>query len=201
MNPIFLLIAGLLVGIALCILSWFIWKRYQAPGDKVIPEVDQISAEQSLQRGDESLQRRLDELTILHAIATAGTEATDEDVLIERATQIIGESFFPNNFGVLLVDGDRLRTHPSYRELDSLKGPEWIPIGEGISGQVALLGEPMRVADVHHEQNYLEVDSATRSELCVPTFTVTFVKTFHQRLSISRECITVGENFANSSRL
>jgi signal transduction histidine kinase/CheY-like chemotaxis protein len=168
MNPIFLLIAGLLVGIALCILSWFIWKRYQAPGHKVIPEVDQISAEQSLQRGDESLQRRLDELTILHAIATAGTEATDEDVLIERATQIIGESFFPNNFGVLLVDGDRLRTHPSYRELDSLKGPEWIPIGEGISGQVALLGEPMRVADVHHEQNYLEVDSATRSELCVP---------------------------------
>jgi signal transduction histidine kinase/putative methionine-R-sulfoxide reductase with GAF domain len=168
MNPIFSLIVGLLVGIALSGLTWFIWKRFRAPLDKVVPEGDQISAEESLQLGDESLQRRLDELTILHAIATAGAEATDEDILIERATQIIGESFFPNNFGVLLVDGDRLRTHPSYRELDKLKGPEWIPIGGGISGQVALHGEPRRVADVRHEQNYIEVDSATRSELCVP---------------------------------
>jgi len=35
---------------------------------------------------DEPLQRQIDELTILHAVATAGAEATDEDTLIERAT-------------------------------------------------------------------------------------------------------------------
>jgi GAF domain-containing protein/CheY-like chemotaxis protein len=69
---------------------------------------------------------------------------------------------------LLLEDGERLRTHASYREDQSLNAPEWIPIGEGICGQVALLGESRNVPDVSKEQNYIKVDPATRSELCVP---------------------------------
>jgi GAF domain-containing protein/CheY-like chemotaxis protein len=90
--------------------------------------------------------------------------------LIDRATQIIGESFYPNNFGVLMVDdsGEKMQTHPSYREHGDLQGPKWVPIGEGITGQVALSGEPMRVDDVRQVQNYIEVDTTTRSELSVP---------------------------------
>ena len=64
--------------------------------------------------------------------------------------------------------GEKLQTHPSYREHGELKGPKWVPIGEGITGQVALIGEAMRVDDVRNEQNYIEVDSTTRSEICVP---------------------------------
>jgi GAF domain-containing protein/CheY-like chemotaxis protein len=163
MNTFFFLIIGLLIGFAIAGIVWFFWGKFQLPVIKGAQAEDQISA-------DESLQLRLNELTILHAIATAGAEATDEDVLIERAMQIIGESLYPNNFGVLLVDdsGERLRIHPSYREKDKLIELESIPIGEGISGQVALVGEPRRIADVRQEQNYIEVDSSTRSELCVP---------------------------------
>ncbi|UCD41038.1 MAG: GAF domain-containing protein, partial [Chloroflexota bacterium] len=163
MDSLLLLLIVLLTGFFLGGLTWFLWGRNRAAEDLAIANEERIST-------DESLQLRLEELTILHAIATVGAEATDEDILIERATQIIGESFYPNNFGILLVDesGEKLQTHPSYREHVDLKGPKSIPIGEGITGQVALIGEPMRVDDVLQEQNYIEVDTATRSELCVP---------------------------------
>jgi GAF domain-containing protein/CheY-like chemotaxis protein len=159
----YLLIVGFLVGFVIGGLTSLLWGKFR-------PQKVQKHSEEEFTSTEESLQLRLDELTILHAIATAGAEATDEDALIERATQIIGENLYPTNFGVLLVDEktERLRTHPSYREDDKLKGPEWIPLGEGICGQVALAGESRRVADVQLEQNYIEVDSSTRSELCVP---------------------------------
>src|SRR5512139_3683178 len=59
------------------------------------------------------LRRQIEELTILHAVATAGAEATDEDALIQRATQIIGENLYPDNFGLLILDesGECLRPH------------------------------------------------------------------------------------------
>jgi GAF domain-containing protein len=163
MDSQLLLFISLLVGFVLGGLTWYLWGRNRSVEEPASPTVEQIAT-------DESLQLRLDELTILHAIATVGAEATDEDVLIDRATQIIGESFYPNNFGVLLVDdyGEKMQTHSSYREHGDLKGPKLVPIGEGISGQVALSGQPMRVDDVRQEQNYIEVDATTRSELCVP---------------------------------
>jgi GAF domain-containing protein/signal transduction histidine kinase/CheY-like chemotaxis protein len=162
-NSYIILIIGVGVGLLSGGVVWFIWRKYHSQSSHASPTLEPIAA-------DESLHRRLGELTILHAIATAGSEATDEDELIERATQIIGENLYPNNFGLLLIDktGEKLRTHPSYRERDELKGPEWISIGEGICGQVAADGEPRRVADVSQEENYIEVDKSTCSELCVP---------------------------------
>ena len=157
------LILGLLVGLLLGGLAWFIWiRRFRSP--------DNITSSTSQKGEDVALKSRLDELTILHAVAAAGAEATDEHSLIERVTQVIGENLYPNNFGILLKEekGERLWTHPSYREDEQLDGPKWIPVGEGICGQVALLGEPRYVPDVSNEINYVEVDPATRSELCVP---------------------------------
>ena len=162
MNDYLYLFVGLLVGLLLSGLVWWFWGRFRASTG--------YSASLDEDQDDEELKSRLDELTILHAIATAGAEASDEDNLIESVTRVIGENLYPNNFGVLLREenGDRLRTHPSYREEGKLRGPEWVPIGEGICGQVALLGESRYVPDVTKEQNYIEVDPATRSELCVP---------------------------------
>ena len=142
MNDYLYLFVGLLVGLLLSGLVWWFWGRFRASTG--------YSASLDEDQDDEELKSRLDELTILHAIATAGAEASDEDNLIESVTRVIGENLYPNNFGVLLREenGDRLRTHPSYREEGKLRGPEWVPIGEGICGQVALLGESRYVPDV-----------------------------------------------------
>lgn len=123
-------------------------------------------------RLSEAEQRRLDELKTLHAVALAGTEAVDEDVLITRATHIIGASLYPDNFGVLmmLADGSGVSAHPSYHYRD-VQVRDINPVarlGEGVSGQVALTGQSLRLADVTQTATYLHIDPRTRSEVCVP---------------------------------
>ena len=118
----------------------------------------------------ETSQRRLQELTILNAVSLASTEAVNVDELIEKVTQIIGESLYPDNFGVLLLsEGENaIYPHPSYRGIKDGKFPKRVPLGQGVSGQVAASRNPLRIANVRNHQKYIEVTSQVRSELCVP---------------------------------
>lgn len=117
----------------------------------------------------EATHRQLQELSILHQVSIATTEATNEDELIQRATQLIKESIYPDNFGVLLLDksASQLVLHPSYQAGEPLTA-QVIPMGRGVTGQVASLGMALRVADIRQASDYLGYDSKTRSELCVP---------------------------------
>ncbi|MEX1248067.1 MAG: GAF domain-containing protein [Anaerolineales bacterium] len=117
----------------------------------------------------EATRRQLQELSLLHQVSLASTEATTETELIERTTQLIRENLYPDNFGVLLLDqdGSHLNIHPSYQAGKPLNAPT-ILLGQGITGQVASLGMPLRVGDIRAEANYLGYDQDTLSELCVP---------------------------------
>ncbi|MCW5876592.1 MAG: GAF domain-containing protein [Anaerolineales bacterium] len=117
----------------------------------------------------ESSNRQIQELSILYQVATAASEATHEDELIERATGLIRENLYPDNFGVIMLDrdGKRLRIHPSYQGSAGVH-KHIIELGQGVTGQVALSGKPRRVADVRRIKNYLDYDDDTLSELCVP---------------------------------
>ena len=118
----------------------------------------------------ETYQRRLQELTILNTVSLASTNANNVDELIEKVTQIIGESLYPDNFGMLLLnnEGTALIPHPSYRGISGGKFPTSLSLGQGISGQVAASGKPIRIANVRTSKKYIEVTSQARSELCVP---------------------------------
>jgi signal transduction histidine kinase len=113
--------------------------------------------------------RHLEELQALHAIVTAGMETSDENEFLRRATEVVGKSLFPTNFGVLLLDERQnvLHHHVSYQESNS-RNPRPIPVGQGITGLVALAGHSMRVDDVTTEPKYISLDPRVRSELCVP---------------------------------
>lgn len=118
----------------------------------------------------ETSQRHLQEMTILNAVSMACTRAISLDGLVESITQIIGESLYPDNFGVLLLneEGTALIPHPSYRGISSGKFPASISLDKGISGQVVTSGKPIRIANVRNHKNFIEVTSQVRSELCVP---------------------------------
>jgi putative nucleotidyltransferase with HDIG domain len=117
----------------------------------------------------ESTRRQVQELSILHEVSTATTEAKTEDELIERATALIKQSLYPDNFGILLLDpsGNELVAHISYQGGAPLKELR-IPVGRGITGQVASLGVPLRVGETQKHKNYLDYDADTKSEVCVP---------------------------------
>jgi GAF domain-containing protein len=116
----------------------------------------------------EATRRQLEELTVLHTVALAGVKASNEDTLIEETTSIIGKTFYPHNFGILLLDesNDTLLVHPSYR-LEHIPNLSF-HISEGVVGRVATTGQPIRENDVRESEYYIEGDPATLSELCVP---------------------------------
>lgn len=117
-----------------------------------------------------ALQRRLEELAVLHSASLAASNALDIDKLIEQVTNIIGDTLYSDNFGILLLDrtGNALKPHPSYRgtDVENLSAP--FPITQGITGKVAQTGQPIRAGDVTEEASYVEVTGGVRSELCVP---------------------------------
>ncbi len=120
-------------------------------------------------RSEELLQRLLDELKALHGVALAGTEAKTPDELIERATRIIGDALYPENFGVVLYNpGTNLLTpHSSFRYRNGLHSQP-LQVGEGLVGLSAKTRKPMRVEDVSTESAYHEPDPEVRSKLVVP---------------------------------
>ncbi len=118
----------------------------------------------------DSTRRQLQELTLLHAITHAAVNAKSEDELLERATEIIGDSLYPDQFGFLMLDADSavLMVNRSYRGISEETKERQVPLSEGITGKVAVTGKPWRVADVRQEPYYLNVSPNMRSELCVP---------------------------------
>ncbi len=109
------------------------------------------------------LQRQLTELTVLHTIATAAAEATDEDSLIRQAVEAIGELLYPNDLQVWLLDeaAGELRLHPSCRAGDDAHLAP-IPLGQTPAGQVAADGQPRRISSLP------PADASTRAMVCVP---------------------------------
>ena len=115
-------------------------------------------------------ERQLKELSVLQALATAGSNARDEDELIEQATEIIGHTIYTDILGFLLVSqsGQAFRPHSSYHGINS---PGWMrdySLDEGVAGAVIRSGQPINIANVHEAELYIEINPIAHSELCVP---------------------------------
>jgi signal transduction histidine kinase/putative methionine-R-sulfoxide reductase with GAF domain len=146
----------------------------------------------------ESTQRQLQELKLLYNLARSGAEATDENVIIQHATESIGKTLFPDNCGVLLLDetGESLYLHRSYKTIKPGLHDNIIPLGEGITGNVALNGIPLRIADISKTPFALRLDEDMRAELCVP------LRVGHRVIGvINAESHIVGNFTADDERL
>ncbi len=121
-------------------------------------------------RIEDSLKRQLNELQVLQTIATLGTQIPDEDAIIQRATQVIGNTFYPDHFGVVLLEpnGRFLRPHASYQGVDEEALTWRLAITEGVAGQVVSTGQSLCIGDVTKDARFLPATQASRSELCVP---------------------------------
>ena len=120
-------------------------------------------------KAQKALQRQLDELSVLHSVATAGTESYSEDEIIERVTRITGQ-VYPEVCGMLQLNdkGDTLTPHPSYLGADISNWMNGYPVTKGITGKAVLLGRTIRIGDISKETDYIEIAPEMHSELCVP---------------------------------
>ncbi len=120
-------------------------------------------------KAQKALQRQLEELSVLHSVATAGAESYSEDEIIERVTKITGQ-VYPEVCGILQLNdkGDTLTPHPSYLGADISNWMKGFPITKGITGKAVLLGKTIRIGDISREEDYIEIALNMHSELCVP---------------------------------
>ncbi len=149
-------------------------------------------------KAQDARERQLKELSILHALAVEGTRAANEDELIERATEIIGYTLYPDILGFLMLteDGRYFYPHPSYRGVLDPGQMRKYQIGKGVAGRVAATGKPLNIKDVRKVKNYIQINPKSRSELCVPM-------TIGERVIgvINAESIKVGFFTAEDERL
>lgn len=121
-------------------------------------------------RNEENLRRQLQEVSILHRIALAGTQAKNIDEIIEQTTLILGENIFSDYFGVNIYDENRhwLMPHPSYQGMDETLKNLGTSADEGITGRALRTGEPQIVDDVSLDADYVSFRASTCSEIAVP---------------------------------
>ena len=135
--------------------------------DVIIAIAQDITARK---RDEGNLQKQLKELTVLHSVALAESVAENIDDLLQQVTDIIGDTLYPDNCGVLLLNEtqDELKPHTSYRSTNKEMLALSMPLTEGITGKVAATGISIRVGDVSLEPAYYESTDGVLSELCVP---------------------------------
>ena len=147
--------------------SGFVSKDIQGEANGMWAFIRDISEQKNTEA---TLRRQLLEATALHGIASAGTEATSIDELIKKTTQILQQTLYTNNFGILLYDPatSTIKPHHSYIGLDK----HWLEredsIKKGITGRTVRTKKPQNIPDIKLDADYLESSPRTRSELSVP---------------------------------
>jgi two-component system NtrC family sensor kinase len=118
----------------------------------------------------ERTEKRLEELSTLHEISIAATSTLDFTEILERIVVVLQRTLGFTNMSLMLFDEEeqrlRIRAGMGYKpEVVERVQPR---LGEGITGWVALTGEPQNVPDVAKDPRYIVGDETVRSELCVP---------------------------------
>jgi len=136
-------------------------RRLQEGNDALETRVAERTAE---------VDRKLREVTALRRVALLAANAQDEEGLVAEATALVRDGLFPDYCGVLLLDRPAgvLRHADSYYARNQSPDLPHMPLGRGVTGQVALTGRSRRIEDTTRDPDYFAIDPAVRSELCVP---------------------------------
>jgi two-component system NtrC family sensor kinase len=118
----------------------------------------------------ERTRSRLEELSALHEISVVAASTWDLGEILDRVVGSIQQTLGFYALAVMLINDEEQRLTIAAGAGYSADVTKKIEprLGEGISGWVALTGEPLNVPDVTADSRYIEGDERVRSEACVP---------------------------------
>lgn len=113
---------------------------------------------------------RLDELSALYQISMAATSTLDLEQILASIVQALRDTLQLSNLAMMLIDDSeqRLRITAGTGYPADIVDRIQPRLGEGITGWVAMTGEPLNVPDVTADSRYIAGDENVRSEVCVP---------------------------------
>jgi signal transduction histidine kinase len=114
-------------------------------------------------------QQRLDEVATLYAFAQKMSTSLDINEVLELSVVSLKQVLHCRSANIWLADpaNQTLRIHVGAGLQDKWKNAAKLQWGEGIVGQVASSGQPLRVPDTH-QIAFIFFDPSVRSLLCVP---------------------------------
>jgi sigma-B regulation protein RsbU (phosphoserine phosphatase) len=109
------------------------------------------------------------DVAYLMQLTEALNTTLDLQTLLNRTSELVHAVIHYQIFAILLLND---RTHDLRMRFQIGHTPEIermrIPVGKGVTGQVALTREPILLNDVSTAENYISANPAVRSELAVP---------------------------------
>jgi PAS domain S-box-containing protein len=134
--------------------------------ERIIVSTQNIS---ELKKAEITLKQQLNELNVLQASAFTCAQARDVDTLLRQITNIIGNTLYPDIYGIFLVD-EKQKTLTAHSSYSFISDKEEIahPFERGLTGKAARTQKAIRADDVRKYPEYIVSNPAIRSELCVP---------------------------------
>ncbi len=116
-----------------------------------------------------SVKAQLDELKVIHEIGKAITSILNIDELLPYICMEVSKAFNARGCTLRLLEGETLQIKASYGLPDRILHEMPLRLGEGISGNVALTGEPLLIDDTSMMPDNLRVPGIdSKSVICVP---------------------------------
>ena len=151
-----------------------VWRKQPQPFDKDVVELLCILADQSVvaienARLYQEAHRRLEEVSLIQAVALAGVADLPFDDIVADATQRLSRLWDSRPLGFLFPDEiGMLQLHPSYLGASEARRNTPFRPGEGIAGWALETGKPVVVPDVRQDPRYSQDSPVTRSEMAAP---------------------------------
>ena len=121
----------------------------------------------------QNMRQQARTLSLLHELSRELTSILDRRQLLKRVAERLRRLIDFDSFGVMLWNEEKQVLEPVFGvDRDGRKRPrgESLPLGHGICGTAAALGQSLRVPNVHLDPRYVACspDFDVRSELAVP---------------------------------
>jgi len=113
-------------------------------------------------------RRHMQKIAILYDASQAVLSTFDMDEVMRQILSVIRDYFQVPHAGIFLIDERDgwlyLRSRSGWPETPEMR----IQVGDGIVGEAARVKKPVYAGDVHTDERYTEIISATQSELAIP---------------------------------
>ena len=149
-------------------------ERYQEVGQEELATLQALANQATLAIENAQLyertKTRLDELSALHEISVAASSTWNLNEILDRIVGSLQQTMGFSALAVMLINEEeqRLRIAAGTGYAADVTRKIEPRLGEGITGWVALAGEPLNVPDVTMDSRYIVGNESVRSEVCVP---------------------------------